>query len=366
MRILRVVGELYPTVVGGIAIHAHEMSEMQGKRGHQVTVYTPSRGEGEIEECSLHYKVVRFHPLLKIMDNPISPSLFFDLYKIKDQFDIIHAHSHLFFSSNICAVLRKFPSPPLIITNHGIESQTAPAWVNTLYLPSIGKWTLNSADRIICYTSGEKASLEHLGVEAEKIEVIHNGINTDKFTPVGNKEEIKSILWVGRFQPGKGIEYLIKAFSLLNEKYPDIKLLMVGEGPLKQKIIQQIVQLNLERSIIVKDFIPNSSMPEIYQTSDAFVLPSLYEGVPRTILEAMASGLPVVCSNLSHLTRIVEGSGLLIPPRDANAIFEALSTLITDTSLAKKFGNSGRLKVVEQFSWDDTVTKTIKLYEAFL
>ena len=104
----------------------------------------------------------------------------------------------------------------------------------------------------------------------------------------------------------------------------------------------------------------------MYQNSSVFVLPSLEEGVPRTILEAMACGIPVVCSRLPQLVDIVDGCGLLVPLKDSQALADSVSKVLLDSSLAEKFRENGRRNVVENHSWKDTVKKTVQLYKELI
>ncbi|MCK4250314.1 glycosyltransferase family 4 protein [candidate division WOR-3 bacterium] len=367
MKILRVTSSLYPYKTGGIGLHAHEMSKEQVRRGHDVVVYTTKIGSGPKREYKEGYIIVHFKPIIKLMNNSFVPVMLPSLIHNMNKFDIIHAHSFLFFSTNLCAMAKKLGSPPLIITNHGLISQTVPLWMHKVYVPTIGKWTLNSADKMICYTDTEKRKLENLGVAPSKIAVIHNGIDVNRFVPKEkeNSDDIR-ILWIGRVVPGKGVEYLIDAIKLLLHKITNLKLIMIGEGPSKEKIKRKISGLGLDEYIFFKDFIPNSELQGVYQNSDVFVLPSINEGIPRTILEAMSCGLPVVCTKLPQLTDVIKGSGLLVPVRDSQALTDAIFRIISAKELARKLGENGRKKVVENYSWEDTVNKTINLYEEII
>ncbi|MGB3459366.1 MAG: glycosyltransferase family 4 protein [Halobacteriota archaeon] len=367
LKVLRVVSDLYPSVVGGIGLHAHEISKWQGNHGCDVTVYTLKSGGEPTQEFRDGYKIVRFRPMIKIMGNSIAPMFFFKLIHNVDDFDIIHAHSHLFFTTNVCSLIRKIRFIPLVITTHGLIGQTAPYWFSNLYLSSIGKFTLKCADRIISYTESERKKLTNLGIDKNKIIVIPNGVDTKLFSTIKKQERNSNqILWIGRFVPGKGVEYLIDAFNILIKEYPNLKLIMIGKGPLKGNIEQKIQNLNLRKNITIMNFVPNSNLPKIYQNSDVFVLPSINEGVPRTILEAMACGLPIVCTALPQLINIVEGCGFLVPLRDPQALADAIFRIISDKELAQKLGENGRKKVVENYSWEDTVKRTINLYEEII
>lgn len=362
MKILRVAGDLYPFQVGGGALHAHNMSRMQVKMGHEVTVYTAG-GEGlPREETVEGYRIERFGPLFKIFGNAVMPSMFFRMLLDKKSYSVIHAHSHLYISTNICALIRKFKETPLIITNHGLMSQSAPGWLNDLYLATLGGWTFKAADRVICYTEEEKEEVARLGVDRRKIVVIHNGIDTSLFKPGDRQGNGGRLLWIGRFVPGKGVEYLIDAFSEAVKVKPWLKLMMIGNGPGLPAMKEKIRLLGLSDKITIKKFIPNTELSAVYQDADVFVLSSLMEGVPRTILEAMSSGLPIVCTELPQLRHIVDQCGLMVPLKDSKALAKMILLVASDPGLAYKLGKCGREKVVKYYSWDDTVSKTMLLY----
>lgn len=365
MKILRIASDLYPSVVGGVGLHAHEMSRDQSKLGHEVTVYTASMDPGLNFASVYNYEVCRFKPTLKLFGNSIVPSMFFSLLDSVNDYDIIHAHSHLHFSTNICSFIRKIRSVPLVITTHGgLNSQTAPPWFQKIYNVTGAKLTFEAADKIICYTDTERREMIDFGIESEKLAVIHNGINTDVFVPPEHPcFDKKYILWIGRYVPGKGVEYLIDAFSILRSIHPDATLIMVGRGPQKQDIINKIYSLKLQNNIILKDFVPNSEIVNLYYNSSVLVLPSLGEGVPRVILEAMSCGIPVVCTRLPQIVDIVDNCGYLVPLRDPQALAEKLDEILSNPSLAQKLGKNGRRKAVSNYSWGDTVKKTLQLYK---
>ncbi len=134
MKILRVASDLYPVAVGGYGIHVHEMSRMQATLGHDVTVLTSNPNGLPEEEWVDGYRVLRFNHSIKMVGNTISPTLFFRLLEMRNDYDIIHAHSHLFFPTNVCALVKRYGSSPLVITNHGIMSASAPHWLNVCYM----------------------------------------------------------------------------------------------------------------------------------------------------------------------------------------------------------------------------------------
>ena len=226
------------------------------------------------------------------------------------------------------------------------------------------------ADNVICYTEMEKERLNNLlNVDYDKITVIPNGVDTDLFCPNIDKyleDESPKILWVGRLVPGKGVEYLIRSIGILAKNIPKIKVLLVGEGPQKSKLLDLIANLKLKENISMLDHVENKKMPIIYQKSDVFVLPSLNEGVPRTILEAMSCGIPVVCSEIPHLSSIIDECGIMVPQKDAVAMAGAIHCIISDSDHANKLGRNGRKRVARNYSWANTVEKTVALYKGLI
>lgn len=370
LKILRVTNDLYPDVVGGIPLHAHHLCRDLSRMGYYTTVLTCAKGNHRYEKREEGYDVIHHKTFFSPLGNSFSPSIFRTLLKIKDDYDLIHAHCHLFFSTIMASLVRRIGSPPLIITTHGIMSASAPDWFNMLYMKTIGKWALKSADRIICYTQMEKEKLvDMLKIDSEKISVIPNGVNIDLFHPDpdtdkrSDQSKAITILWVGRFVRGKGVEYIIQAAKKLVKEVPDLKILLVGDGPSKEKIKSLIEKFDLNKNVIIKENIANENMPKIYQKSDIFVLPSLNEGVPKTLLEAMACGKPVIISEFPHLAELIKNAALTFPKGDVHALADKIMSLIRDKELAKELGNNGRKKIVEDHSWENTVLKTIELYK---
>jgi glycosyltransferase involved in cell wall biosynthesis len=364
VKILRVAADLYPSSIGGLGIHVHEMSKEQAALGHNVTVYTINHDNSPKEEFVSGYNVRRFKPIFELFGNALPLSMFPSLLNIKSNFDILHAHSHPFFTTNLCSVLETLNhTVPFVITSHGLVPARGPDWLHRIYNPTVGKFVYNSADQVLCYTEEEKERLKkEIGVRS-KISVVHNGINTDLFHPTSTKKQTYRLLWIGRFTRGKGLDYLIEAFDVLSKKYPKLHLLLIGEGPEKENILDKISKFGLERKVQIRDFYPNSRLCEVYNNSDIFVLPSFEEGVPRTIMEAMACGVPVICTKLPHLVEMIKDVGITIPAKDSNAIVDAVSDIYSDPKLAEQFGVNGRNKAIEKYSWKDTVSKTISVYK---
>ena len=186
------------------------------------------------------YHIVRLPTPVKMLGNSFQVGLVSYLLQNRKRFDVIHAHSHLFYSTNITALLRKAGGPPLVITNHGVFSTSASNTLQDLYFPMVGSPTLRTADAVLCYTEADKETIMKFGVHRDRIKVIHNGIDSALFTPGPAKHEIPQVLWIGRMVKGKGLEYLIEAFKVLKEKGVVFQAVLVGKGVDKEKVQQSL------------------------------------------------------------------------------------------------------------------------------
>jgi glycosyltransferase involved in cell wall biosynthesis len=369
MKILRVTSDLYPHVIGGIGIHTHKMSEDQVQMGHDVTVFTSNISNQDKMVSAPIYRLEISKGVINLLGNTFSPVLLLKLLKKRNEYDIIHAHSHLFFSTNMCALIRRIGSAPLVITNHGIMSASAPDWLNNIYLKTLGRWTLNSADAIICYTPEEKKILiEKYSIPESKITIISNGVDTKHFYPKERKSEINNfiIVWIGRFVKGKGVDYLIRAINYLIKESLPIKLILIGTGPENSNIRKLVFSHKLSQNIEFIDYIPYEDMPEVYRNSNLFVLPSLHEGVPRTVLEAMSCGTPVIITEFSHLKDLINGAGLMFPSKNIETLAKQIRNLYNNSELRETMGKTGRSKIIQYYSWEKAVSKTIEKYREII
>jgi glycosyltransferase involved in cell wall biosynthesis len=365
MRILRIVSDLYPHVLGGLGVHAHEISRWQSEHGNTVKVLTIQGPNGN--GFKRNYQVEEFKCIVKPKGNSIAPSMFKSILQEQGHYDIVHAHSHLFFSTNMGALARRFGRTPLVITNHGMNSANMPKLVQDIYMSSIAKWTFNSAERIICYSKEDAAAVTSLGVDESRVTIIRNGINVNLFTPRERPpHETIQLIWSGRYVPGKGVDILVNAFAIAQKQIPHLRLLLVGDGPQKIKIEDLIARLGIGDKVHMIEYIPNTEMPEIYRNSDICIMTSHYEGIPRTMLESMSCGLPVICTDLPQLRPIVDRCGYLVDDYSTNEFADAIVSLATNEQERRTMGAKGREVVANNYSWDSAMEKTIELYKIII
>ena len=188
-----------------------------------------------------------------------------------------------------------------------------------------------------------------------------NYIDTDLFKPMNIKKE-KDIIFVGRLSKQKNIFNLIKAFEGLN-----YTLDIYGDGELKEEIEKLIKDLNIEDRIKLKGTVPNSELPKILNQYKVYVLPSFYEGMPKTLLEAMACGLVCLGTNVAGVREVIkhEENGWLVDI-DTEDIKRGIITLMEDKNLRKKLSENARKTIEEKFSLEKVVSREIEVYNCLL
>jgi len=365
MKILRVAQNQYPEVPGGGTYHVHAMSRDQAEMGHDVTVLTVSDDSKPRREERDGYTVVRRKPTVELLGNEISAGVGKFLTQA-DDYDVVHAHSHLYFSTNLAAITRRLGDTPLAITNHGLYSQTAPEWMFDAYLRTIGRWTFDSADIVFCYTEEDRKRVREIGVKSD-IEVVPNGIDQMRFTPEGPESELVDaegpvVLFVGRLVEGKRPGDAVEAFSGVRKEHPDAELYLCGAGPLRDELEQRVRELGVADSVTFLGHIAYDEMPKVYRSADVLVLPSRAEGLPRTVLEAFASEVPVVASDLEQVAPVVEKAGETASVGDVEGFKWAITSLIGDSKRRQRLGRKGRDVVGEQFQWGETVAATSRCF----
>jgi glycosyltransferase involved in cell wall biosynthesis len=388
LRILRVSSDIHPEVLGGLGLHVHSLSKRQAEMGHDVTVLTSDHGDQSLPRTEVRdgYVLKRHREMARPVDNSIVPGLAKSLWDLAGEYDVVHAHSHLFFSSNVAALVAALTDVPLFVTNHGLFSQSATQWVQEAYLYTVGLKTFEAAERVFCYSETDRDRLQSYGVETP-VSVVRNGIDCTTFRPVrdgsedgaGNERvgvgneagtgserlletDGDSLLFVGRLKPGKGVRVLLEAVAELREEFPDATLRVVGDGPLRESLEEYAVECGVADRVTFTRWLSQDDLPAEYSAATVFVLPSLSEGFPRTVLEALACETPVVTTDLPQLESVLDGVGLTVPPKSPGVLASAVGELLADDDRREQMGREGRSLVTERYSWDRTVERTTAAY----
>lgn len=221
-------------------------------------------------------------------------------------------------------------SVPVIITCHHTYHQQcrylpSQFW-KRLFIPFEVR-TYRLATRIVTVSETTRTALiEHYRITAEKITVIHNAVDTSCFHPLGTLKDPHSILYLGRVDKRKGIDFLIKSMPLVREQIPDVHLAVCGTGAYLEKMRRLVNRLELQRNVTFYGFIPDKELNERYNRSQCVVVPSVFEGFGITVIEALAAGTRVVGTDVDGIREIITSGdyGRLVPFGDTKALAEAI------------------------------------------
>jgi glycosyltransferase involved in cell wall biosynthesis len=255
------------------------------------------------------------------------------------------------------------------------ETISAPEWLYKRRLWPY-RFAIRYCDRVIAVSEATARFLkEKRGVPADKVLVIPYGVNLEKFN-LNTKNEIRKefglnakdcvIGVVGRLHPQKGHVYLIDAAVQIVKEFPDTKFVFAGDGDLRHELEERIKARQLEKHFLFVGY--RMDIANVMSSFDIFVLPSLYEGLPNVVLEAMASGKPVVATSVDGTVEaVVDGeTGYLVQPTDVEALQKALLRLLGDRELARKMGKKGRERVEQIFSLEKQVRSFEELYQSYV
>jgi len=215
------------------------------------------------------------------------------------------------------------------------------------------------------------------GLNPSKVKTVHNAIDLEvfdcdqsrKYSRVSKLKFLQMsdplIVQVANLYPWKGYEYSIGAFAKVNKRYPETRLLIVGDGPLRGKLESLVVRLKLTDHVEFAGLVPNRCIPYILSHSDIFILSSLHEVLPRSILEAMAAGKPVIAPHIGGIPEMVnEGvTGYLIPPKDLNSLASKILELLKNKNLAERMGKAGRKLIEQKFEINTIAEELEKIYQ---
>jgi len=381
MKVAMVVSHLDEDIGGHEYYLCRELAALR----YDVMLYTSDRnvpgypGYKEHLKCKEYelagFRVRRVSAFLQVSHIPLMPGLSGELRK--DKPDIIHSHEFFQLCSFYSAKVAKQLGVPFILTQHGYKKPLN----KMLWLPywlcekTVGKYVMKHTDRIIALTSDVKEQLVGNNVVESKVEVITTGVSTELYSPsadsilpqYGITGEDKVVLFVGRLVENKGVSYLLKAFAKVKEVVAKAKLVLVGSGELENYCKNLATQLGVSGSVLFLGNFPQKIMPQLYSGAHVFVLPTIYkEPFGIAAAEALASGVPVIASNLDGLKVIVEDSevGYLVSPGHVNDLTTRMVRLLTNEKLRANMSQNARRRAIEKFSWTAKATKIAEIYES--
>jgi len=362
-------------IVSGSGINT--VLTMQGSSDCGAEVGLASAPGGKLEalvrEAGMHFYSIRNFV------SEVSP--FKDLHALwqldrllaREKFDLVHTHnSKAGFLGRLAARWNHVPS--IIHTVHGFAFHEEENWFFRHLFIVLERMAARWCDQMIAISQPmlEWAQREKIA-PPEKLVKIYSGIEVERFRNQPPSPELKSrfgiqpeetvIGVVSKLWEGKGHEVLIDAVARLLDSGCRVKLLMVGEGYLEEKLREKVKHLGIEKNVVFTGFW--SDVPEITAILDISALPSFYEGMGRVVLEAMAAGKPVVASRVGGIPEFVEDgvTGYLISPGDVEALVQRLKTLISDSDLRQEMGQRGAERMRHEHSAETMVNRIHQVYQ---
>ena len=362
MRIALITISFFPKV-GGAEFVVHNLAIAWSRQGHDVCVFNPLSESDPGEE--LGYAVRKFRIPFSYFKLP--PHLLpFRLYagrsikRLLDEFKPDFISAHMGYPLGVW--LGKLePRPEFLMTCHGRELTNFSWGYRQMYkIDKVLAQTLNESAGAIAISSQARQLMEEMGVKSERILDIPNGVDLQRFRKkvnfdfrgqMGIPEGAPVVLSVGREHPQKAYDDGIKAFARIARKRPDVFYVLLGRGTSKWKPL--VEELRLQGQVMLHEGLSGDELVGAYQQADLFFSPSVWELMPLVVLEALACGLPMVVTNVSGSRDLIEPdqNGLLVAPRQLDAMAVALDVLIRDKSLRTKMRDAN-MKKSEDFSWD--------------
>ncbi len=378
-RIFVVVnGLLYPYILGGAEIFAHSLSNELSKLGYDVTLLGYSKSDYIRNASALkrRYNVVTSPSIGRFFDRLILPlhagNLIRGIDNSGDRPIVISIMSHSSLLGYILA--RKFSSKCHIVSFSGgdaaISSMTG-IWLERIridyYLYSRLAITINNSRSIfIATTNLMRKQMVKAGVKRDRIVLIPRFVE-DRFFQVDPTSSIldgNSIVFAGRFSEEKGIKTLLEAFGIVAKRKPEAKLRLLGEGPLRSLIIRYMQGKGLQENIEVVDSVPYENIDLYLGNSTIFILPSLNEGLPNALLQAMAVGLPIVASKVGGIPEAISDGidGVLVNPGSPHELANEIINLLEDRKKALQLGRNAKASA-ERYRVSKVIRKYIDLFE---
>lgn len=369
MKILEFTPYFIP-YIGGQEKYVHNLCKYLVRSGHDVTVITSNIPKGNKHEINNGIKIFRYFCLGTILRNPITPGFIFLKSKIAN-YDIVHIHNEHSTSALLAAVYRLNVDVPLVVTCHGQLKfgDSIKNFIEKIYSRLFGKMIFKISDLIIALSESDKKYIISLGIPSEKIKVIPNAIDKYQyqyqsgqisdveFQNFKNKyilSDKKIVLFVGQVIKRKGIEYLLKAIPIVVKNYSinEIQFVIIGNGDMLIDAKKLCYSLGIENHVLFLSDINNKDLEKFYFISDIFVLPSLSEGLPTVILEAMYFGVPVIASDIPGINDYFSETAILVPPRNEREIAYSILRVFTDKKDVKELSKKGKEFIDSKFSWD--------------
>jgi phosphatidylinositol alpha-mannosyltransferase len=357
---------------GGVVSHISSLEKQFSRLGYEVKIIAPaSKAVHTLGERFIRIGTPRPVPVSgSIARITLSPRIESQIEEVfeRENFDICHLHEPLM--PMLCTTILRLKRCPMVGTFHASGGKP---WYN-MFSP-IMKWYLDrwfrKLDGRICVS---RPAFDYVSryFHAE-YHIIPNGIDTHHFN--SHADNIESlldgkfnVLFVGRMEKRKGFDYLWKAYRLVKQEIPDIRLIAVGPGTRLRNKYQKRITRNGVNDVVFTGYVPYDELPRYYQSADVVCFPNTgWESFGVVLLEAMSTGRPIVASAIDGFTSVMTDGieGITVPPRNVEKLAEAILNLVKDEKLRREMGIRGKPRA-QQFDWSIIAQRVMDFYIATL
>jgi glycosyltransferase involved in cell wall biosynthesis len=365
---------------GGIGYYVSSLTRNLRKKGIQLTIITraPHLASSVIKRGDLTiYQAATppLHPFHVWVHGAFVNNAF---STIAADVDIVHCHSpvvplintQLPTITTIHSLYRAFISFKMQYFPH--ETLKDPhSFAELMQIALLSKLEKQTFQRSQTLTSVSKANIHYLNqydLTARHGIVIGNGVDTTFFKPAPRHTPDRNMIFVGRLTWEKGITRLLDCAETVLPEYPDVKVLFAGEGPLRDYIEQRVRKAKLQKRILCLGRLPRHQLLQLYQQAYLQIIPSIYEGLPNVLLEAMATETPVIATAVGGIPEVISSghNGLLMSQQQVSKLPDCVRQLLDDPSYRNRLGLEARKTIEQQFTWDTVSQRLCQCYTALL
>lgn len=367
------VAPYYPPYPGGQERHVANLSRHLARRGHEVTVLTSNHPAGAADETRDGIRVVRVPLRGRVLRNPLVKGM--DAHRrLLEEADVVHMHNEHAYTSWVASRMLAGGPVPQVLTCHGQLrfGNAALDAVERAYNATVGAGILKRMDRVVALSPTDEAYLQGLGVDPARTTVVPNALEPPARAPAeavrafrdkNGLGEAPLLLFVGPLLRRKAPQLLVKALPAVLARHPGAKAVFLGEGDALPECRRLVLRHGLGASVVFPGRVPRDDLYAAYQGAAAFVITSSSEGLPTTLLEALALGTPAVVSDLPAIADWFSDTTALVDPRTP-ALAEAVSAILADPEAARAKAKRGMDLVATRFSWDTVVQEVLATYAA--
>jgi glycosyltransferase involved in cell wall biosynthesis len=279
----------------------------------------------------------------------------------QESFDVVHAHDWITFPAGE-AIAREL-GRPLIVHVHSTEFDRSGQWVNRSVF-EIERRGVHAADTVICVSHRTKRIvMEQYGVPAEKIRVVHNGLEPnhgpETREPIAHRG--RTVLFLGRITMQKGPEYFLALAARLVQRLGNIRFIIAGWGDLGPRMVEQVAAMGLGHCVFFAGFLRGADVSRTFRAADVYVMPSVSEPFGLTALEAISLGVPTIVSKSSGVAEVLRRGALKADFWDLDRMTQLVTAVLERPRLAEALRRHGR-EEVSRLTWDDPARKCVEIY----